>query len=64
MEKEIPDNMRREEQPKIAPRRRKRRRPIYISGWNTRALLSCIGVGAAAWGVILGDVWLWRLLYG
>jgi hypothetical protein len=48
--------------PKV--RKRRRRRVVYVSGWNVRAVLSVVGIGAAAWGVILGDVYLWRLLYG
>jgi hypothetical protein len=46
------------------PRRKRRRKVVYISGWNVRVILTQLGIAAAVWGVVLGDVYLWRLLYG
>ena len=51
----------RAEMPPPKPRRRVR---IYVSGWNVRLVVLIAGLGAVGWGAVLGDIWLWRLLYG
>ena len=42
----------------------KRRRRIYVTGWNVRVVVTLAGMAAIGWGIVLGDIWLWRLLYG
>lgn len=46
------------------PKPKRRRRRIYISGWKVRTVITILGLGVIVWGGVLGDVWLWRLLYG
>lgn len=46
---------------------RARRRRLYIRlprSYELFRLAAAVLTGSAAWGVILGDIWLWRLLYG
>jgi hypothetical protein len=56
-----------EEYERQPPEMRKmvRRRPdVIVSGFTLLRLAQIGLVGAVAWGVWLGDTWLWRLLHG
>jgi hypothetical protein len=50
-------------EPMPAPARRYRRR-IYVSGFGIQRLLMVSICGVALFGGVLGDIYLWRLLYG
>lgn len=44
--------------------RRRSRLPIYISGYSVQRLLMASVTGSVLFGAVLGDIWLWRLIYG
>ena len=50
---------------KISPDKPRRRRRFYLpSGYDVQRLLMMSVTGSALFGIVLGDIWLWRLLYG
>jgi len=46
------------------PKRRRRCRLYLPSGYSVQRLVWVGAGGAAMFGAVLGDIWLWRLLYG